>query len=323
MIVRWGLPSLPELLDELSIGRPLLVTTRRWSGLDLGIARRFDSVQPHAELQGVEAAAAAAHDADGLVALGGGSAIDTAKAVSVRTALRVVSVPTTYSGAEWTGHYGTRDAATLSKPGGGGALVTGIVYDTNLTLDLPQAETGGTALNALAHCVEALYTRARSEPTDNDALIGANLISTFLAVVSKTPRSIPARRGLLEAAMHAGMALRAGMGVGHAMAQALGGRYGLSHGTMNALCLPHALEFNLDVAPRAIRYLGAAMDTTNPVERVAELARLGGPTRLRDYGVPREDLTLVAATAAERPAALANPRPASAEAIAALLNAAW
>jgi alcohol dehydrogenase class IV len=132
-----------------------------------------------------------------------------------------------------------------------------------------------------------------------------------------------ARRGLLEGAMHGGGALRAGMGVGHAMAQALGGRYGLAHGTMNAICLPQALRFNAVVAARAIERFGAAMDAGDPIDRVEELASLGGPTRLREFGVAHDDLGEIAVLAAQRPAARANPRPASAEAILGLLEAAW
>jgi maleylacetate reductase len=201
--------------------------------------------------------------------------------------------------------------------------MTAILYETDLTLDLPGPETAGTALNALAHSAEALYIAGTNDERVNDALAGAGLISTFLPIVLESPRSPAARRALLVGAMHAGSALRAGMGIGHAMAQALGGRFGLAHGTMNAVCLPHALRFNLPVAPRAIAYLSAAMGTADAVERVSELASLAGPGRLRDYGVPREELSAVASAAAERPAAKANPRPAPPEAILELLEAAW
>jgi alcohol dehydrogenase class IV len=81
MIVRWGLDTLPDVLEELSVGHPLLISTGRWSGLELPVAltaqRRFHGVQPHAEVAGVREARAAADGADGLIALGGGSAIDT------------------------------------------------------------------------------------------------------------------------------------------------------------------------------------------------------------------------------------------------------
>ena len=99
--------------------------------------------------------------------------------------------------------------------------------------------------------------------------------------------------------MHAGAALAAaGLGLGHAMAQALGGRYGLPHGAMNAIALPPALRFNEPVAGAEIARFGEAMGTDDPVGRVEELARLGGFERLRDFGVPGEELGEVAEAAA-------------------------
>src|SRR2546421_380436 len=106
--------------------------------------------------------AAQAQGWDGILAVGGGSAIDLAKAVSAVTKLPLVSVPTTYSGAEWTPFYGVRDPQKHMVGGGGGAHLAGTVYDPQLTLDLPRAESGGTALNALAHAAEALYVTRRN-----------------------------------------------------------------------------------------------------------------------------------------------------------------
>jgi maleylacetate reductase len=323
VIVRWGLQALPDVLEELAIARPLLISTQRWEALQLPVERRFHGVLAHAELRGVRAATDAVGDADGLVALGGGSALDTAKAVSSRTRIPIVSIPTTYSGAEWTEGFGVRDAESRTKSGGGGARTVAIVYDPSLTLGLPARESAGSAMNALAHCVEALYARERSEETDAQALAGARLISTWLPVVVQRGCDLEARRALLEGAMHAGAALRAGMGLGHAMAQALGGRYGLAHGTMNAVCLPAALRYNREVAAQQIARLGAELGDGDPLARVAGLSGLAGPARLREYDVPRDELGAVAAAVAERPAAKANPRPAPAPAILALLEQTW
>jgi alcohol dehydrogenase class IV len=101
------------------------------------------------------------------------------------------------------------------------------------------------------------------------------------------------------------------LALGHAIAQALGGRYGLPHGAMNALALPPALRFNTEVTPEAVRRFGEVLGTEDPAARVEELARLGGFERLRDFGVPEEELREIAATTVERAGAKANPRPAS------------
>jgi maleylacetate reductase len=324
MEVRWGLEQLGGLLGEQQIAEPLLVTSGRWRDFPLPVERRFTGVRSHAPLQTVQAAIEAAHGADGLVALGGGSAIDTAKAVSAATGLRVVSVPTTYSGAEWTDYFGMRDEATAQKGGGSGARLAGVVYAPELTLDLPRGETVGTALNALAHSAEALYVQGRNSEGDREALAGAALVSGSLPEAVEQPRDLETRTRLLKGAAHGGAALAAsGLGLGHAMAQALGGRYGLPHGALNAITLPPALRFNEEVAANEIAAFGEAMGTADPVERIEELARLAGFERLRDLGVPEEELNLVGEATAVRGGARANPRPATPAEIAELLRSVW
>ena len=192
--------------------------------------------------------------------LGGGSAIDLGKAISAAANVPVVSVPTTYSGAEWTAFYGIRDPGRKMRGGGAGAHLGGVVYEPELTLSLPRAETVGTALNALAHSAEALYVEGHNAEADEHALTGARLIGEWLPRVVDSPQDLDARSKLLEGAMHSGMALGGSMlALGHAIAQALGGRYGLPHGAMNALALPLALRFNEEVAPEAVRRFGEAL----------------------------------------------------------------
>ena len=117
--------------------------------------------------------------------------------------------------------------------------------------------TVGTSLNALAHCAEALYVRERTDESDRDALAGAELIGEWLPQVVERPDDLAAREQLLRGACHAGAALGGSMlALGHALAQALGGRYGAPHGALNALTLPVALRFNESVAGEAIARFG-------------------------------------------------------------------
>lgn len=321
MIVRWGLEELPGVLHELGIERPFLVATERWNGTELGV----EPVAGWSEVPSdrVEEAGARASGADGILALGGGSAIDLGKAIGVEAGLPLVSVPTTYAGAEWTPFFGVRDRDRKMRGGGAGAELAAAVYEPQLTLDLPRAETVGTAMNALAHAAEALYVVGHNEAADAHGLEGARLISEFLPRVVESPENLESRRGLLEGAMHGGAALGGSMlALGHAMAQALGGRYGLPHGALNAIVLPPALRFNEPVAGDAIARFGEAVGG-DAATRAEELARLGGFERLRDLGVPEDELHEVAAAAAERAGARANPRPASVDEIAELLRSVW
>jgi maleylacetate reductase len=312
MIVRWSLDELRPTLAEVGIERPFVIASERWRSLDLP-HRAWWSEVPSTD-------AAVPDGADGILAVGGGSAIDTAKHASAQSGKPVVHVPTTYSGAEWTTFYGIRSPDRRIRGGGGGAHPVAIVYDVSLTLDLPADLTAGTALNALAHCAEALYASGRSPQGDEQALAGAPRIASALPRVLADPHDEDARTELLEGAAHAGHALGlAGLALAHAMAQALGGTYGLPHGAMNALCLPPALAFNRALVPEAIEQFGAAIGG-DAVERSRALALRGGFENLRQFGIPESDLPRVAEAASTRGGNKANPRPATPEEILSLLD---
>jgi maleylacetate reductase len=292
VIVRWSLDELPAVLSELAVERPFLVASPRFA-VDVATAGRWSQVpSPHIDVPS---------GADALLAVGGGSAIDTAKHASAETGLPLVSVPTTYSGAEWTPGYGIRGNDRRMVGGGGGANLAAIVYEVELTLELPTDVSVGTAMNALNHCAEALYVTGRNDQATARALEGARLIADALPGLR--------RDALLRGAAAGGEALAlAGLGLAHAMAQALGGTYGLPHGAMNALCLPPALRFAEAQAPAPVALFRAALGDETP-ERLAAPGRFGS---LRDYGVPESDLPFVAAAAAGRAGNANMPRPATA-----------
>jgi maleylacetate reductase len=318
--------ELGEVAAELGFERLALVTSRRGAAAAsrLPVSVVYAGVRPHVPVETVREAMAAADGCDALVAVGGGSAVDTAKAVSAETGQPVIGIPTTYAGAEWTPFFGVRDEARRVKGGGSGATLAAALYDPELTLGLPRAETAGTAMNALAHCAEALYHPARTERSDRHAVCGATPIAYALPLVLAAGNDLYARTRLLEGAMRAAMALGdSGLCLGHAMAQALGGRYGVPHGAANAICLAPALRFNAEAVPEALETLARAMGTDDAVAKVEELARLGGFERLRDLGIPEDELDEVAAAAAVRGGAKANPRSASAEEIAELYRSVW
>jgi alcohol dehydrogenase class IV len=330
-VVRFGvgaLAELPAVLAEVGVRRPVLVTTERWAELVSGelVVARFTGVRAHVPAGTVEEAVATADAAQGdaLLAIGGGSAIDTAKAVSARLELPVVAVPTTYAGAEWTPYFGVRDEAARRKSGGSGATTVAAIYDPTLTLELPREVTVGTAMNALAHCAEAYYALERGPRAERHAYAGARTLSYALPLVVETPDDRYLRARLLEGAFRAAQALaEGGLALAHAMAQAIGGRYGAPHGAANAIVLAPALAFNAEAVPKAVAAFGEAIRADDPVSGVTELARLGGPQRLRDLGVPEAELAALAAEAAARAGARSNPRGATADDVEELYRAVW
>lgn len=334
-VIRFGagaLAELPDVLRELGAERPMALTTRRGADVagSISTVAQYAGARPHVPVETVREAAivARSHRADAIVAIGGGSAVDTAKATAVELpsdpAPIVVAIPTTYAGAEWTPYFGL-----LLAPGRKGgsmderARPVGAVYDPELTLTLPAGATVGTAMNALAHCAEALYHPETTADAVRHAESGASEIGAALPGVVAEPASVELRAELMRGAMHAAIALAdSGLCLGHAMAQGLGGRYGLPQGTMNALCLPVALRFNASAVPEAVAAFGEALGG-DAATRVEELAALGSFGRLRDHGVPEDELDDVAAEIADRAGARANPRPVATSDVVELLHAIW
>jgi maleylacetate reductase len=356
--VRFGtgvIDELPDVVRSLGVRRLLLLTTEGRAGSDDGqrvigrlgrsLASRFTAVQSHLPVDVVQAAMMQARrDAvDGVVSFGGGSCIDLGKAINFfmeqeqgtpgasfvdRPALPHIAIPTTYAGAEMTSVFGMTDPHTRTKSGGGGptCIAAVVMHDPALTASTPARVSAETAMNALAHCVEAMYSPARTPEAEAVAHAGAARIVASAPAVVEHPDDEAARRGLLEGAGLAGRALQnSAMGIHHGVSQLLGGRTGLSHGLANALVLPHAIRFNADVVPDELARIADAFadgdDVAGAVERFRD--RLGLPAHLSECGVTEDDIDAVARLSQGNPSVRSNVRPAGEADVRAILEAAW
>jgi len=315
------------------------------SALGEKLVAKFDSVNPHVQDVQVEAVLALArkHDIDAVIGLGGGSPIGMAKAVGFQSALPIVAIPTTYAGSEMTAVYGvthTREQpprkVTVSDPRIAPALV---IYDPQLTIDLPPQLTASTGINALAHCIEALYSITRHPLSTAAALRGIEHISNALFRCYQDGGNLEARTEMLIGAHLAGLSLASvSMGLHHGLCHVLGGTANIPHGVANSIVLPHAIRFNADVtAPQllpAAELMGISANGSSPVTAVEALAQkisvlsssLNLPQRLREAGADlREaDLPYLAEIAFQNRTVQNNPKPVSEPGqIEALLKNAW
>jgi maleylacetate reductase len=193
-----------------------------------------------------------------------------------------------------------------------------VVYDPRLTLDLPQALTASTGVNALAHCVEAVYSITRNPLSSAAALYGARLIYTSLPRCFADGNNLAARSEVLQGAYLAGAALsNVAMGLHHGVCHVLGGTLNIPHGVANAIVLPHAIRFNAAACAPELAQLARALGLESEGEELAarELARrvaqwmrrMELPFRLRDAGVPETDLPRLADLAVKNKTVQNNP----------------
>jgi maleylacetate reductase len=288
-------------------------------------AGRFTDVQQHVPVEAAARAVAAARevDADCLVAMGGGSATGLAKAVALEHAAPILAVPTTYSGSEVTPIYGLtgpdgkrtgRDLRVLPRV---------VVYDPALTTGLPAAVTGPSGMNALAHCVEALYAPGANPVTSVLAEEGVRTLARGLPRAVTDPADLPARADALLGAWLAGNALAvAGVGIHHQLCHLLGGAYRLPHAELHAVVLPHAVRFVAPAARPQMARLAAALGLEDPAGGLWDLARrLGTPASLAELGLAEAELDRAAAQAVAR--VVQTPRRAGVSELRALLDDAW
>jgi maleylacetate reductase len=324
--------SLRREIGTLGAGKVMLIASK--SGMrqadeiatGIGVALRHDDVVMHVPVEVAERArqAATANGIDALVSVGGGSTTGLAKAIAMTSGLPIIAVPTTYAGSEATPVWGLTEGAKKKTGTDQKVLPKVIIYDAALTTSLPAAMSVASGLNALAHCVDAMWG-PNADPI-NAALAGEGIrsLTAGLPEVASDPEGLHGREHTLYAAyLSAAAFASAGSGLHHKICHVLGGKYNLPHAQTHATVLPYVLAFNGPAAPEAERRIAAAFGSATATGGLAALkAELDAPHALRDYGFT-EDLIAEAADAILPSVPPSNPRPVTAEDLRALLRAAW
>ena len=253
--------------------------------------------------------------ADGLVAVGGGSAIGLAKAIALTAHAPIAAVPTTYSGSEMTPVYGLTAGGRKHTGRDEAVRPRIVVYDPDLTRALPPAIAAPSAMNALAHCVDALWAAGASPVSTMLATEGARALREGLGAGD------PER--LLYGAALAGWAFGAvGGALHHRICHLLGGAFDLPHAETHSAVLPQVAALNAPAAPGPAARLAAALEAKDLARGIFDLAEsAGSTTALRDLGLAEERLGEVAPAVAE--AAAGNPVPLDERAARELLRRAW
>jgi alcohol dehydrogenase class IV/protocatechuate 3,4-dioxygenase beta subunit len=324
---------LGEEVERLGCSRVLLLSSGPLAAASVQVrealggllAAEFDGAAMHTPVEVTEQALDVLRESavDGIVAVGGGSTTGLSKALALRTGLPQVILPTTYAGSEVTPVLGeTRDGrkVTQSSPE---ILPETVVYDVDFTLTLPLSMTVTSGVNALAHAVEALYSAEANPVTDQQALDAISRIARALPRLAADPSDLEARADLLHAAWLAGTCLATvGMGLHHKLCHTLGGSFDLPHAETHTVVLPHAMAYNAPAVPDVMRRIADALGVPDAPSGVYDLvASLGGPTSLRDLGMPESGLARAVELATSTP--YPNPRELTAEGIAELLAGAW
>jgi maleylacetate reductase len=311
--VVFGAGAIAELTNEvdrlggervlLFYGLPDAAVLDQLAG-DLGarLVGTVDGSAQHVPAGRVAAAVAEARElgADCLVAVGGGSATGLAKAVALEDGRPIVAIPTTYAGSEMTPIWGITEGNRKTTGRDLAVLPRTVIYDPELTLSYPATPSAASGMNAMAHCVEALWTAAATPVSDAFAAEGIRLLAAGLPAVVGDPRDLAAREEALRGAWLGGSALGlAGTGLHHKICHVLGGTFDLPHAEVHASVLPWVVDHYREAAPEALDRVARALEADDAVDGLRSLARetgLGGG--LADLGLRDEDLDLAAELAA-------------------------
>lgn len=293
---------LADEVDLLGADRALLIAAE----LELSVAREltetlgsrvvgtFSGVRPHVPVEVARAARDRARQvgADCLLSIGGGSTTGTAKAVALEIGLPIVAVPTTYAGSEMTPVYGLTENNRKGTGKSMKVLPRVVIYDPELTLSLPDFITGPSAINALAHCVEAFYAPGAGPISSLMAEEGIRAIANGLPDAVLNPHGMEGRSRTLYGAYLAASAFAvAGSGIHHKICHVLGGAYDLPHAETHTIVLPHATAFNRDAIPKTMARIADALGTNDAADGIYDLARdAGAPLALKDIGMKEDNL---------------------------------
>jgi maleylacetate reductase len=334
--VVFGAGTVTKLGDEaerLGIRRALVLTTRQQHGegerIGAWLGSRLAAVFPDAAMHTpVEVTAAAvqvveANDIDGLVAVGGGSTVGLGKALSLRTGLPQIAVPTTYAGSEMTPILGETRGGIKTTQRSRDLVPDTVIYDIDLTMGLPTALSACSGMNAIAHAVEALYALDANPVTSLMAEEGIAALGRALPGIMTSPSDKASRRDALYGAWLCGTCLGAvGMSLHHKLCHVLGGSFDLPHAQTHAIVLPHVTAYNTAAAPEAMRRVARALGGSDAALSLYDLARrLNIPKSLADIGMPEAGIERAAGIATQNP--YTNPRPVDQGALRDLIGRAW
>lgn len=329
-----GREKLAGEVERLGARRALLVATEHERDLaeDLAgplgdrLAGIFTDVRPHVPVEVAEAAREAAREAeaDCLLSIGGGSTTGTAKAVALDNPLPIVAIPTTYAGSEMTPIWGTTKEQRKTTGKSLDVLPAVVVYDPELTFSLPPSITGPSAMNAMAHCVEAFYAPGANPITSLVAEEGIRALTRGVPIAVEEPEDLEGRSETLYGAYLAGAALAVtGAGIHHKICHVLGGALDLPHAETHTIVLPHAVAFNEpampEIAARIAEALGAAGAATG---LYGLIEKIGAKTALKDIAMRKEQIEAVVPQILEA-VPEDNPRPVDDEDLRGILEDAY
>jgi alcohol dehydrogenase class IV len=324
-----SIARLPQEVEKLGAKRALVLSTpgraadvkRITASLGERCVGLYDKAVRHVPIEVAEDArrAAQAASADCCVVVGGGSTIGLGKAIALTTGMPVLAVPTTYSGSEMTWVQGFTEGGRKRTQADPRMLPKTVIYDPELTLGLPAATSAASGMNAIAHCVEALYAKEANPIVSLMAEEGIRALAASLPLIVRNPGDREARGEALYGAWLGGMSLNAGIALHHKLCHTLGGTWNLPHAETHAIVLPHAVRYNRDAAPEAMARIARALGAKDAAGGLFDLEmKLGLKLRLADLGVPASDLERAARLALEAP--YPNPAPVTYEGVLALLR---